>query len=198
MTSRSRSGRPEPDGPPSSATAPALPRASSTIDPPPSTFVVSRSAVDTLSRLVVRDRRSLPSGGRDSGPSISCVFAGQSRIAVGRAGRSSAGTREGRFLAPGTVASPSPLRGPPRRDWEGRGTRAGMGGRHRRGFRAPARCRSGDRRSSAAHRSAPARRQGPAGAGRRAALSCLRATLCGRRLAKREKIDGSELRSLPA
>ena len=36
------------------------------------------------------------------------------------------------------------------------------GGRHRRGFRAPARCRSGDRRSSAAHRSAPARRQGPA------------------------------------
>ena len=27
-------------------------------------------------------------------------------------------------------------------------------------------------------------------------MSCLRATLCGRRLAKREKTDGSELRSL--
>ena len=38
----------------------------------------------------------------------------------------------------------------------------------------------------------------PSGADRRSALSCLRATLCGRRLAKRAKTDGSELRSLPA
>ena len=126
----------------------------------PSTFVVPRSAVDTLSRLVVRDCRSLPSGGRDSGPSISCVFAGQSRIAVGRAGR---------------------------------GTRAGMGGTSSARV---SRSRAMPVWRPALHCSGTP--SGPGGAGRRAALSCLRATLGGRRLAKREKNNGSELCSLPA
>ena len=39
---------------------------------------------------------------------------------------------------------------------------------------------------------------GPGGSGRRPAFPCLRATVCGRRLATREKNNGSELRSLPA